>query len=474
MASITPIAVVGMSRREAYDLDRQRLVLEATWHALESANIAPDRLDGSTTGVFVEGDGTAADRVARCFGLDDDTACPSAWDVVREACASLVAGKSLLAIAAGADGCVVVLKPLDAAVADGDVVLAVIRTTAIVRDPSAEMADLVEALAEEFVPAALSPDRLPKESQLLLTLSAHSATGLRALAGDYARLFETTSDAEALCRTANRSRARLSERLAVVGATEVELAAELRRVSGGDDSRVSRGRVEQRARVAFVFSGEGSQYLGMGGELYLAEPVFRRRFDECDEVLRHHLGVSVLDVVFGADAVLLNDLRFARPALVAVELALVELWRHWGVEPEFVAGHGVGEVVAATTGTADFASTLRLVAEGGTGGESGGGLHGAVRRLAELGADTFVEIGPEPDLTGLDVGTWVPSLRVRREDTGQIRESLGELFVRGVDVDLARLDDHRPGSLVAAPLYPFDREGHRFALLPGCPELETV
>jgi acyl transferase domain-containing protein len=419
---MTAIAVIGMSLRfPSTPRSDEQLVLEATWHALESANIPP----GSTTDLPLL--------------------------TVDQACLDLAAGERTLALAGGLldGGCgIVVLSTLDVAIANGHKVFSVIQGSI-----EGGVADLINSI----VPAETrAPARVPKDAQLLLTLSACSDAGLRALADDYADLFDSGTDAESLCRTANRARATLPERLAVVGATEVELSAALRRVAAGDDSRVSRGRADQPPKVAFLFAGRGSQYLGMGGELYLAEPVFQRRMDECDEILRPYLDASIIEVVFGADAALLDDPRIGQPALVSVELALVALWRHWGVEPDFVAGHDVGEVAAAVTaGIMDLEAALHIAAHQLRRPVR---FADALRRLAELGADTFVEISPAPVLTSaLDFGTWLPSLRARREDTGQIRESLGELFTCGVGMDLTRLDDHRPGTLVSAPLYPFDR-----------------
>jgi acyl transferase domain-containing protein len=116
--------------------------------------------------------------------------------------------------------------------------------------------------------------------------------------------------------------------------------------------------------VVFLFSCQGSQYFGMGTELYDTEPVFRARIDACDRILAPLLGASLRALMMhGDDHDAIHDTRLAQPALVALQLALADLWKSWGVTASVVMGHSLGEVAAAIhAGVMDLASGLTLVA----------------------------------------------------------------------------------------------------------------
>jgi acyl transferase domain-containing protein len=117
-------------------------------------------------------------------------------------------------------------------------------------------------------------------------------------------------------------------------------------------------------RVAFLFSCQGGQYFGMGRELYETEPVFRARIDACDRILAPQLGASLVDLMMhGDDPDAIHHTRVTQPAIVALQLALADLWTSWGVTASAVIGHSLGEVAAAIhAGVMDLASGLTLVA----------------------------------------------------------------------------------------------------------------
>jgi acyl transferase domain-containing protein/acyl carrier protein len=117
-------------------------------------------------------------------------------------------------------------------------------------------------------------------------------------------------------------------------------------------------------RVAFLFSCQGGQYFGMGRELYETEPVFQARIDACDRILAPRLGARLTELMmYGDDPDAIHQTRVTQPALVAIELALADLWASRGVTASAVIGHSFGEIAAAIhAGVMDLEAGLALVA----------------------------------------------------------------------------------------------------------------
>ena len=171
--------------------------------------------------------------------------------------------------------------------------------------------------------------------------------------------------------TANTGRAHFAHRIALVAPSIDRVREQLSAVANGETPHgVFRGetRSDQRVKVAFLFTGQGSQYAGMGRRLYETAPVFRRVLDECAELVRPHLDRPLLSLLYPAagDEGLIDQTGYGQPALFAVEYALAALWRSWGVEPTLVLGHSVGEYVAAcVAGVLSLEDGLRLIAARG-------------------------------------------------------------------------------------------------------------
>lgn len=207
----------------------------------------------------------------------------------------------------------------------------------------------------------------------VLTLSAKSASALKELASRFehhlaAHPEESLAD---VCFSANGGRSHFAYRLAATAGTPTQLREQLAAFVGGREATGLQSKHLQSKnapRVAFLFTGQGSQYHGMGQQLYNTQPTFRKALDRCAEILRPYLEQPLLSVLFPEPGVSspLDETAYTQPALFALEYALAELWRSWGIEPDVVLGHSVGEYVAAcVAGVFSPEDALKLIAERG-------------------------------------------------------------------------------------------------------------
>ncbi|MEU3855343.1 type I polyketide synthase [Streptomyces sp. NPDC029554] len=188
----------------------------------------------------------------------------------------------------------------------------------------------------------------------LLVLSALSPEGLADAARTLADHLEGPGAQHAwrdICHSAALRRTLHDARLALAADNHAEAAAALRGFADGESepglSFSDYTDPEAAPRIAFVFPGQGSQWAGMGRELLDTEPVFRRTMEACDEAIKTETGWSVIDLLRSADEERLKQLDVIQPTLWAMEIALAELWRSWGIEPDVVIGHSMGESAAA-------------------------------------------------------------------------------------------------------------------------------
>ncbi|WP_442805734.1 SDR family NAD(P)-dependent oxidoreductase [Streptomyces sp. NBC_00385] len=196
-----------------------------------------------------------------------------------------------------------------------------------------------------------------------VVLSARSGAGLSGQAG---KLLEQVGASTSLLDVGFSSvvsRAVLEHRAVVAAGSREELVRGLTALVEGEASpSVVRGSARSAGATAFLFTGQGAQRLGMGRELYGAFPVFAAAFDDVLTELDARLGVSLREVVWGEDAGLLNGTMFAQAGLFAVETALFRLVESWGVRPDFLVGHSVGEIAAAhVSGVLSLADAAELV-----------------------------------------------------------------------------------------------------------------
>jgi acyl transferase domain-containing protein/surfactin synthase thioesterase subunit/acyl carrier protein len=204
----------------------------------------------------------------------------------------------------------------------------------------------------------------------LLNLSAKDDVALAELASRMKERLGADSglDLADVCFTAAASRSQMPVRLAVVARSREEMAEKLKPFAEGGESPGLARRTGKPKPLVFLFAGQGSQYFGMSAQLYRTLPQFRRTLDRCDELFRPHLEQPLLDVIFAkhGDGALLNETAYTQPALFAVEYALTELWRCFGVVPDAVMGHSVGEFVAAcVAGVMSLEDACTLVAARG-------------------------------------------------------------------------------------------------------------
>ena len=224
----------------------------------------------------------------------------------------------------------------------------------------------------------------------MLPLSARSVPALKALARSYIQRVETLPSASALadvCHSAGVGRSHLEHRAAIVAqdgaaaARLLEAFAEERASAG-----VYTGFAADPPKTAWLFTGQGGQYSGMGRELYETQPLFKETLDRCAAAIADMLPRPLLDVMFAEDGAI-NHTSYAQPALFALEMGLAQLWRSWGVTPDVVLGHSVGQYAAAcVAGVFTLEQGARLLAERGRlfGALPAGGLMAAIFAEADL------------------------------------------------------------------------------------------
>ena len=377
--------------------------------------------------------------------------------------------------------------------------------------PAGSARPVAVSLPESLAELPLAEEEIRTRRTRLLPLSGKADGALRELAACYLSWLDARDgegDAETMLAdmawTAGVGRSHFGYRAGVVFRDAASLRDGLKTIA---DKRLE---PVAATKVAFAFTGEGSEWVGMGKALYESEPVVRAVLDRCDAILREERGTSLLDVMFGQTGAegALDDPAWMQPAIYALECALVALWASVGIRPSAVVGQGFGELAAAqAAGVFGLEEGLRLAAQSldglegvqiappslafvssvtGRVMESGDALDEAywqrqasesvafdqcVKTLAELDVQVVVEIGPDAVLGPMVASAWpesadgagmpvvLSSLGALQDDDG-FMEAVAGAYEAGLTVSFAGLFAGETRSRISLPSYPFQRRRH--------------
>ncbi len=269
----------------------------------------------------------------------------------------------------------------------------------------------VHIILEEF---AESPHKIETDrSAHLLSLSAATEHSLRILAADW-QLYLNNCPPELLasaCFSANVGRQHATYRAAVVLDSETDVSSSLTDLARGHAMPRSTMQLEREAstQIAFLFTGQGSQYPGMLKQLWIESPVFRKAFDACAEAMHGLISQPLQDLVFSGDTDdrqhALHDTGNTQPALFAIQYALFELWKSWGIVGNVLVGHSIGEVAAyCAAGGCSLPDAITLVAARGRLMQSlplGGGMSSIAADAATVAA-TIKNVGANVSIAAMN------------------------------------------------------------------------
>lgn len=215
-------------------------------------------------------------------------------------------------------------------------------------------------------------DVKPRPLQLL-TISAKSKSALRELARSYQNLIrDTDKSLTEICIASQKQRSHFNHRLTCISKSTQQLQQQLAAFLCDEETAGLTVNLiaHSAAKICWLFTGQGSQYVGMGRKLYDTQPVFRAALDRCAAIVESDLERPLLEIIFAKSDCHrqseINRTVYTQPAIFSLEYALAQLWLSWGVKPDYVAGHSIGEYVAACiAGVFSLEDGLKLVATRG-------------------------------------------------------------------------------------------------------------
>ena len=313
---------------------------------------------------------------------------------------------------------------------------------------------------------ALPPSTPSLRSAQLLCVSARSQAALHAAKENLARMLQSHPEVslDDVAYTLAVGRKAFDHRAAFVCSNVEDAVTKLRSSSVATNRVVS----AKRSKTVFLFPGQGSQFPGMGSALYRTEALYRREVDECAEILRPHLGCDLRDVLFPEDvssqeaAERIQQTQFAQAGIFVTELAMANLWQEWGIKPEAMAGHSIGEYVAAVlAGVMSREDALRLVSIRGRMMQEmpHGGMVGV--RLGEVDAQAYLSdeislaalnapklsvlAGPLDAIERLELRLTEDGALFRRLRTSHaFHSSMMDPMLAGFEAEVAKVSLHRP------------------------------
>ncbi|MEN8129657.1 MAG: type I polyketide synthase [Pseudomonadota bacterium] len=227
---------------------------------------------------------------------------------------------------------------------------------------------IATVVLEQTVDPGLRQQSASYRSPNVFTLSARSEVSLRTMLGSFKESLENIADNDLpkMCYTTNTGRTHFTHRLASPVTGREELRGWLQRKLDMEDGTLAGESRLRSNRVAFMFTGQGSQYPGMGTGLYSRFRVFRETVDKCDRLFVDYLGTSIRAIMFGKapdSEQAISQTQYTQPALFTLEFALAQLLWSWGIRPSILIGHSIGEIVAAAvSGLFTLEDAVRVVA----------------------------------------------------------------------------------------------------------------
>lgn len=286
-------------------------------------------------------------------------------------------------------------------------------------------------------------------TRYFLPLSAKSSAALKAYASVYAQQLEASDDATALdiCVATALCKPEFDHRHLFTGNNRVELLDSLHQFIADESEVVPGNPVEVNPKIVFVFPGQGGQWLGMGRQLLQQEVVFRTSIEASDRAFRKYTDWSLLEQLNATEATSrLKEIDVIQPAIFAMQIALAQLWKAWGIVPQAVVGHSMGEVAAAhMAGILTLDDAARIICTRSLLMKTVSGKGGAMA-VTELNREQAEEVAVAyPGRLSVAVNN-SPKSTVLAGDKDAISEVLADLESKGLFCRLVKVDvaSHSP------------------------------